>query len=245
LLLPHLAILGRKAPSLLQVCKESRALLLPTYTTSLNDTRTLFPLPYQSGNWHHVNPRSHALSNMFFPCQHEADVANKKSTMYWDLENDIFSLHMEQWKLDQEGFLSETAFLWSGHGWSGPKIYGIRNVALEFKFFSDWCRELSPADPFYDEGRVVYVILNRRSIDGDEGWERHFTRFMCWYHQRQIYYPQAEGRKHGWELKIVGRCDGYLSDRDFDEAVSEHDVGGWKDDPHFGSWRADEESWRD
>jgi 2EXR family len=29
LLVPHLAILGRKAPSVLQVCKESRALLPP------------------------------------------------------------------------------------------------------------------------------------------------------------------------------------------------------------------------
>jgi hypothetical protein len=42
----------------------------------------------------------------------------------------------------------------------------------------------------------------------------------------------------------VACCDGDLADGAFEEAASEHDIGGWKDDPHMGSWLADEESWR-
>jgi hypothetical protein len=141
-------------------------------------------------------------------------------------------------------FLAKTAFLWSTLGWSGPKIHGIRNFTMEFKFFINWCMEMSPADPFYHEGRIVYVILNRRSTDGDGGWKRHLTRFMCWHHQWEIDYPRVEEQRSSWELKIVACCDRDLSDGAFEEAVSEHDIGGWKDDPHMGSWLADEESWR-
>lgn len=246
LLVPHLAILGRKAPSVLQVCKESRAFLLPTYMTSLKSTRTLFPMPYQSGNWHPISPRDDALSNTFILCHHEALISEKKSTMYWDLENDIFSLHTEPWMADQGNFLAETAFLWSTLGCSGPKIHGIRHITMEFQFFIKWFMEMSPADPFYHEGRIVYVILNRRSVDGDGWWKRHLTTFMCWRHQLEISNRRYDQQRSSWELKIVARCDGDLSDGAFEETVSEHDIGGWREDPHMhmGPWLADEESWR-
>lgn len=54
--------------------------------------------------------------------------------------------------VDQGDFLAETAFLWSTLGWSGPKIRGIRNFTVEFKFFINWRMEMSPADPSTTKG---------------------------------------------------------------------------------------------
>lgn len=127
-------------------------------------------------------------------------------------------------------------------------MHSVKNLAMEFEYFSnDWILGIAPEDPIFEEVKIVYVILNRKMIDGDDGWQRHLTIFMCWYRQHQINNPRGfvEERRFDWELKIVARCDGNLSDGAFEEAVSEYDIGGWKNDPHTGSWLADEESWRD
>jgi hypothetical protein len=251
----HLAIVGRKAPSVLHVCKESRDFFLPTYTSSFDSTRTPFPVQYRPQNWRHSgrrgNPTYHddALSNMFFPCHHEALVSNKESTMYWDPENDIILLRPTyDWGLNDKQFLAGTAFLWSGHGWTAPKIHGVKKLAVEFNSFKHWVPGILPEDPIFDEAKIIYVILTRRRIDGDAEWERHLTKFMCWYQQIRVNHPSGfvEERKFDWEVRVAERSDGYpIWEGSFEEAVSEHDIEGWKNDPCIGTWLADEESWRD
>ena len=54
--------------------------------------------------------RDDALSNMFFRCYHEAMVLNKRRTVYWNSDNDIISLHVQQVRAVDDTFLAETAF---------------------------------------------------------------------------------------------------------------------------------------
>jgi hypothetical protein len=47
---------------------------------------------------------------MFFRCYHEAMVLNKRRTVYWNSDNDIISLHVQQVRAVDDTFLAETAF---------------------------------------------------------------------------------------------------------------------------------------
>lgn len=167
--------------------------------------------------------------------------------MYWYPDSDIILLHVRQERVVEDTSLAETAFIWSGHGWTAPRLQEVKSLAMEFRNFSRRVLGMEPEDPIFNGVKTVYVIVKRRSPDGDNDWERHMTRFMCWYQQAKINNPRGfvEERKFDWDLKIVQGIDGTLDDGAFDAAVSEQDIGGWKDDPDLGTWRAFEETWRD
>ncbi|KAE9375288.1 hypothetical protein N431DRAFT_436771 [Stipitochalara longipes BDJ] len=236
----HLGIISHHVPSLLQVCRESRALLLPTYASGFTSTRTLFPVQYPPRRWRHFgrrgNPAYHhdEMSNMFFPCHHEALVSNKNKSIYWDPENDIVFLHSETWPVGKDKLLTGAISLWSGHGWTAPIIHSVKKLALEFDYFKEWVLGIAQDDPAFGGPTVVYIIMDRRMIEGEEGWRRDLVRFIGWYHQRRLSNPRGfiEERRFEWELKVVARCDGDLKYEAFEEAVSEHDIKSWKDSPH-------------
>ncbi|PMD44899.1 hypothetical protein L207DRAFT_507823 [Hyaloscypha variabilis F] len=242
----HLGIICQSAPSVLQACRESRALLLPTYTSGFTSSRTLFPVQYPPRRWQPFGRRGHPayhrdeMSNVFFPCHHEALVSNKNKSIYWDPENDIVFLHTEIWPMVQDKLLTGAVSLWSGHGWTAPIIHGVKKLALEFSDFTEWVLGIAEHDPIFGEPKVVYVIMDRKTIGEDEEWKSVLSRFMCWYQQRRITNPRGfvEERKFEWEVKIVARCYGELGEGAFEGAVSEHDIQGWKDYPHVGQWRA-------
>lgn len=165
--------------------------------------------------------------------------------MYWDPEDDIIFFRGMQGPLGEDTYLAETACIWSYHGFSSPKIKGVKNFAMEFDYFARWILGRA-RDPFED-AKMLYVILRRRSTDGEEDWNRHKTRFMCWYQQLKIDNPSRfiGERKPNFDLRIVQSIERVLDDGAFEAAVSEHDIGGWKDDPNIGSWAPDEDSWRE
>jgi hypothetical protein len=103
--------------------------------------------------------------------------------MYWDPETDIIFLHREEWPFDNDIFFSETALLLCGHGWTEPTIHDVKKFAMEFDDFAEWVHGTAPSrkGPIFDEAKVVYVILDRSSIDGEADWDRQLATFMRWF----------------------------------------------------------------
>jgi hypothetical protein len=186
-----------------------------------------------------------ALSRVLFPCHDEYMVSNRKRPMYWDTEDDIIFFQGMQGPLREDIYLAETACIWSYHGFSSPEIKGVKNFAMEFDYFARWI--LSRARDPFEETETFYVILKRRSTDGEEDWSRHKTRFMCCYQQLKADSPSKfiGGWKPKFHLRIVQSIERVLHDGAFEAAVSEHDIGGWKDDPNVGRWAPNEEPWRE